>query len=89
MAANDKAVKAKDKSYTYFVDGTKYETDEPALTVAQIKARVPNAEAGDKLSLEGHGNEPDRLLSDDELINLAKDKGPLRFTLVPSASFGA
>lgn len=79
----------KPKLYVFFVGKDRYETDQPALTVTQIKARVPNAEPGDKLSLEGKGDEPDRLLGDDEVVDLSKHKGPVRLILVPGASFGA
>lgn len=79
----------KPKTYVFFVNKEKFETDQPSLSVAQIKARVAGIEPGDKLSLEGHGDEPDRLLGDEEIISLEKDHGPLRFTIVPSASFGA
>lgn len=81
--------KPKPKTYFFFVNGQKFETDQPALTAAQIKARVAGVEPGDKLSLEGRGDDPDRMLADDELVELEKDHGPLRFTIVPSASFGA
>jgi hypothetical protein len=79
----------KPEIYVFFVDKQRYETDQPSLTAAQIKARVPNAEPGDKLSLEGKGDDPDRLVIDDDVVDLHKDKGPVRLTLVPSASFGA
>lgn len=81
--------KAKPKSYFFFVNGQKFETDQPVLSAADIKGRVSGVEPGDKLSLEGRGDEPDRILADDELVPLEKDHGPLRFTIVPSASFGA
>jgi len=79
----------KPKTYIFFVNKERFETDQSSLSVAQIKARVAGVEPGDKLSLEGHGDEPDRLLGDEEVISLEKDHGPLRFTVVPSASFGA
>lgn len=84
---NDK--EKKPEKYFYFVDGVKYESDVAEMSVADIKARVPNAEPADKLSIDGHGNEPDRLLNDGDIVNFTKDKGPVRLTLVPSASFGA
>ena len=40
------------------------------------------------LVLEGHGNDPDRIIADDELVSLDKDKGPLRFSSAPKANFG-
>lgn len=86
-AANDKAKPA--KKYFYFVDGTKYDSNEPSMRAADILSRVPNAEPGDKLSIDGQGDDPDRLLNDDDRVEFEKDKGPVRMTLVPSASFGA
>lgn len=72
----------------FFVDGQKYETDETTLTGAQIKARVPNLDPSFSLFLEGHGNDPDRLIGDDESISMEKDKGPRRFFTAPPATFG-
>jgi hypothetical protein len=74
--------------YTFFIGKEKYETDLPALTGAQIKARVPNVEPGDGLSLEGHGNDPDRLIGDEEVVRFDTQHDPLRFTIVPRANFG-
>lgn len=81
--------KDKAKQFVFFVNKERFETDQAELTAGQIKARVAGVEPGDKLSIDGQGDEPDRMLSDDELVKLEKDKGPLRFTIVPSASFGA
>jgi hypothetical protein len=89
MVATDAGKKPEKEKYFYFVDGAKYESDVPEMTAADIKARLPNAEPGDKLSIDGHGDEPDRLLNDTDVVDLRKDKGPMRLTLVPSASFGA
>ena len=79
----------KAKPFVFFVNKERFETDQSELTAGQIKAFASSVEPGDKLSIEGRGDEPDRLLSDDEIVKLEKDKGPLRFTIVPSASFGA
>ena len=76
------------KKYVFFVNGQRFETDQSSLTAAQIKARVSGVEEGDVLSLEGKGDEPDQIFKDDDVIDLTKDHGPLRFTIVPSASFG-
>lgn len=77
------------KIYKFFVGQQQYETDQTQLTGAQIKAYVPNLEPGTKLSLEGHGHEPDRIIADDELVSLDEHHGgPRRFTLVPPANFG-
>lgn len=76
------------KKYFYFVNNVKYESDLAELTGAQIKARIPDLQPNTGLSLEGHGNDPDRLIGDDEVVSLEKHHGPLRFTLVPPATFG-
>jgi len=79
----------KPTTYFFFVGKDRFDTDQRFMTAGQIKARVAGVEPGDKLSLEGKGDEADHIYSDEEEIDLQKDKGPLRFTLVPSASFGA
>lgn len=79
----------KPKTYKFFVGNEKYETDQAQLTSAQIKAYVPDVAPGTKLSLEGHGHDPDRIVADDELVSLDEQHGgPRRFTLVPPANFG-
>ncbi|WBY00044.1 hypothetical protein PE066_11170 [Ramlibacter tataouinensis] len=79
----------KPESYKFFVGSQKYETGQVQLTGAQIKAYVPDVAPGSKLSLEGHGNEPDRIIADDEEVSLdERHGGPRRFTLVPPANFG-
>lgn len=89
VGSGDAKSAAKSERYVFFVNKQRLESEERYLKVSQIKAMANDIEPGDKLSLEGKGNEPDRLLADDETMDLAKDKGPLRFTIVPSASFGA
>ena len=79
----------KPKKYAFFIGKDRFESSERYLTAAQIKAFAAGVEPGDKLQLEGKGDEEDRLLQDDEVVDLEKDRGPLRFTIVPSASFGA
>lgn len=78
----------KPKTYTFFVGSQKYETAERVLTGAQIKAYVPDVPPGTKLSLQGHGHEPDRIIADDEKVLMDDGHGPRRFTLVPPANFG-
>jgi hypothetical protein len=78
----------KNEIYTFFVQGKKYETDQPSLTGLQIKARVTDWDQSHDLVLEGHGNDPDRIIADDEVVPLEKDKGPLRFSSAPKANFG-
>lgn len=78
----------KKEEFTFFVSGKKYETDQPALTGLQIKARVPEWDQSHDLVLEGHGHDPDRIIADGESVPLAKDKGPVRFSAAPKAMFG-
>jgi hypothetical protein len=78
----------KKEIFIYFVDNVKYETDQSALTGAQIKAKIPNFNSTYALFLEGHGNEKDILVTDDSSISLKKEKEPCRFYLVPPATFG-
>jgi hypothetical protein len=88
MDMNDKRDDGKPKTYNFFVGSEKYETAERELTGAQIKAYVPDVQPGTKLSLEGHGHDPDRIIADDEKVSMDGDHGPRRFTLVPPANFG-
>lgn len=74
--------------YIFFVNGAKYETDRPALTGLQIKARVPDWDQSHDLVLEGAGHDPDRVIRDDELVQLEVNTGPRRFSSVPKANFG-
>lgn len=79
----------KPETYTYFVSGKKYETEEPELTGLQIKARVPDWDPNHDLVLEGHGNDPDEIIADDQTVDLTKHRGgPLRFSSAPKANFG-
>ncbi len=74
--------------YSYFVDNVKYESSLPELTGAQIKAKVPNWDPTYNLMLEGHGNDPDRIIGDSDTVSLKSDHGPRRFFRVPPANFG-
>lgn len=79
---------SKKQEFTFFVSGKKYETDQESLTGLQIKARVADWDPSHDLVLEGHGNDPDRIIADGESVPLDKDKGPLRFSSAPKANFG-
>ena len=76
------------KVYVFFVNGVKYETDRPALTGLQIKARVPDWDQSHDLVLEGQGHDPDRVIRDDEVVQLDVKTGPRRFSSVPKANIG-
>ena len=69
----------------FFVDAKPYETDQTALTGAQIKvqASIPPQY---QLFLEEEGDRPDRAISDGESVNLQGE--PKHFFAVPPATFG-
>jgi hypothetical protein len=76
----------KKRVYHYFVDGVKYETDDPNVTGAFIKVRLPESKRGYALYLEGTKHQPDTLINDDTSISLEGE--PKHFYTVPPASFG-
>lgn len=78
----------KPKHYIFYVSAKKYETDQPSLTGLQIKALVPDWDPAHDLVLEGHGNDPDRIIGDNESVQLEHGHGPLRFSSAPKANFG-
>lgn len=75
-------------TYTFFINGKPYETDKKKLTGAQIKAMVPDWDLQHDLSLEGEGDDPDRIIADDEAVSLAPKHSVRRFSSVPKANFG-
>jgi hypothetical protein len=75
-------------TYTFFVNCKPYETKKKKLTGAQIKAMVPDWDAQHDLSLEGEGDDPDRIIADDEVVSLVPKHGVRRFSSVPKANFG-
>lgn len=75
-------------SYTLFIDGVKYESEQQELKGAQIKALVRDWDPTHDLVLEGHGDTPDRVIADDEIVDLRTEHGPRRFSSVPKANFG-
>ncbi|MDI1344149.1 MAG: hypothetical protein PSV22_08645 [Pseudolabrys sp.] len=78
----DKKVK-----YFYFLDGQKYESDTSSVNGANVRAKLPPEKAGYALFLEGHGQDPDKLVNDADGFSLEKHP-PLRFYSVPPATFG-
>lgn len=71
--------------YHFFVDNNKFDTDQSSMSVADIKtlASVPPNYG---LFLEARGNDPDRQLSDGDVMDLANP--PKHFYAVPPATFG-
>jgi hypothetical protein len=84
----EKEIEEAAQPYVFFVGKEKFETHHRHLTGAQIKAMVSNWHAGYALELEGHGDEPDRIIVDHEVVELHKHH-PLHFISVPPATFGA
>ncbi len=76
------------KTFTFFVDNVKFETDQKTVTGAFIKAMVPGFDRSYQLFLENPGNDPDELINDDTTVELDKKHGPARFYSVPPATFG-
>lgn len=75
-------------TYAFFVNGKKYETERRKLTGQQIKAMVANWDPAHDLVLEGHGDDPDRVIGDEEVVDLKTEHGHHRFSSVPKANFG-
>lgn len=84
----EKEIEEAARPYIFFIGKEEFETHHHRLTGAQIKAMVPNWQAGYGLELEGHGDEPDRIIADHEVVQLHKHH-PLHFISVPPATFGA
>lgn len=84
---SDKPTEVKHKIF-YFVDGEKFETNEPNTTGAIIKSKLPVDKRGYSLFLQGQGNDADQLINDDTSVNLESGHAPKRFYTVPPASFG-
>lgn len=71
--------------YVIFVNGRRFEVALSSLTGSQIRALV-GADLEWHLICEGHGDNPDQMLGDDEKVSL--EQGPVRFFLSPPATFG-
>jgi hypothetical protein len=76
------------RRYVFFVNGTRYETDQEVLTGLQIKARVADWDPSHDLVLEGHDNDPDQIIADDQVVHLDTEHGHRRFSSAPKANFG-
>lgn len=85
----EKFITAPDRPrWSFYVNGTLYRSDSKKLTAAQIKAMVPGWDPTHDLALEGEGEDPDRIVSDEETIDLHPKHGVRRFSSVPKANFG-
>lgn len=73
------------KTFHFFVDGKKHETDRSSVSGADIK-RIAGIDATYQLFLEEQGDTPDKPISDPETVVLeGKTK---HFFAVPPATFG-
>jgi hypothetical protein len=74
------------RQYSFAVDGRQFHSTERVLTGLAIKTRA-GVGANFGLFLEGHGNDPDRPVADNETIDLSIP-GHEKFYTVPPATFG-
>lgn len=74
------------RKYIYFVDKDKFEVDEPEISGALIKVKLSEEKRGYPLYLEGHGNDPDQLITDTTIVSL--EQGAKHLYTVPPATFG-
>ena len=78
----------------FFIDGHKVETDQDRLSGLRIKELGhgvdPNINVNDELVLEGAGNDKDRLIGDDEGVDVTHGhgQGPKHFATRPRTTFG-
>ncbi len=73
------------KKYHFFVDGKKYDTDQPSMSGADIKKEA-GVNPAYQLFLEAEGNDADKPIGDTEGVDLTK--GNRHFYAVPPATFG-
>lgn len=83
--AHDQPEHGHPKTYHFFVDGKKYETDQSSLSGADIK-RIAEVNPTYQLFLEEEGDEPDKPIADSTAVDLSK--GTKHFFAVPPATFG-
>lgn len=72
--------------HTVVINGTAHRVTEDRLDGLQIRALGALAPADDVV-LEGKGDEPDRVLGDDEVITLTQ--GPIQLFSRPPTMFGS
>jgi hypothetical protein len=74
--------------FVFYVGKEKFETHREELTGAEIKATVGDFPTGYGLELEGHRDEPNQLIRDDQKVRMDPCHA-LHFTAVPPATFGS
>jgi len=78
MAKDDKT------KFSIHIDGEVYHVQQSSMTGAELK-RLANKDAQFQVFLEGHGNDPDRLIGDADALEI---KSGMHFYTVPPATFG-
>ena len=79
----------------FFYNDEKIESEKVEVTGSEIKdliaAKFPNFDKTHVLVLEGHGNQPDQPIQDQEKVSLdiGHGEGPKRFFTRPPADFGS
>lgn len=74
------------QTYKFAVDGRPFESEQPILTGAQIKAKA-SVDPSFGLFLEGHGHHPDEQIGDGQKVDL-REPGREKFYTAPPATFG-
>lgn len=77
---------AKDEKtkFSIHIDGEQYHVEQSSMTGAQLK-QLAHKDAQFQVFLEGHGNDPDRLIGDAEGLEI---RSGMHFYTVPPATFG-
>ena len=73
--------------FIFFVNGTRHEPDQEAMTGLQIKARVADWDQSHDLVLEGRGTEPAQIIADDAVVQLDTKHATPRCSSVPQPNF--
>ena len=86
-ATRDAEASRRRPPYHFSVDDKQLKSDQPILTGAQIKA-LAQVDPSFGLFLEGHGNDPNRQIADNESVDL-RAPGIEKFYTAPPATFGS
>jgi hypothetical protein len=76
-----------EKEFHFFVDAKRYETEKSSLTGLEIKT-IASITPTYQLFLEEEGDQPDRVISDGESVELKRGEKTRHFYAVPPATFG-
>jgi len=73
------------QKFNIFIDAVRYTVTQTSMTGAQLKA-LAGKDAQYQLYLEEHGDQPDKLIGDDQSVAI---RDGMHFYAVPPATFGA